>query len=313
MGAAVGYVGLIGAVISVIANSVCVIKGKPLLIPLSGLLCSLLLVLWGMLFPDDIRYSILCSIFSTAIVSVIVYLVIYRDFKISSARYLFLTNLPKEISGEPLHPVYTYQKNMNSKAQLERMNVDVQMMNVVSSEESLRVYAEQGAINQGKQRKYQDVLSFAPPYEQKKDFVFRHIEKNVCSRLEQEKRPIVPSFTVIFQYTSPMGRNHYQYSRTFSLEEIQHYIRKCNDVNRYKQTAQYQRSLMTDSLRYDIMKRDGFRCVLCGRSAQDGVSLHVDHILPVSKGGKTEPSNLWTLCEQCNLGKGEKYDRFGPN
>ena len=70
---------------------------------------------------------------------------------------------------------------------------------------------------------------------------------------------------------------------------------------------------MTDQLRYDIMKRDGFRCQLCGRSQADGVKLHVDHIKPVSKGGKTIPSNLRTLCEQCNLGKKDKYDPDGLN
>lgn len=61
------------------------------------------------------------------------------------------------------------------------------------------------------------------------------------------------------------------------------------------------------------MKRDGFRCVLCGRTAADGVKLHVDHILPVSKGGKTEVDNLRTLCDECNLGKSDKYDEKGVN
>ena len=61
------------------------------------------------------------------------------------------------------------------------------------------------------------------------------------------------------------------------------------------------------------MKRDGFRCVLCGRTANDGVVLHVDHIYPVARGGKTEMSNLRTLCEFCNKGKSAKYDPNGPN
>lgn len=69
-----------------------------------------------------------------------------------------------------------------------------------------------------------------------------------------------------------------------------------------------QRRLMTDSLRYDVMRRDGFRCQLCGMTAKDGIKLHVDHIVAVSKGGKTEPSNLRTLCERCNLGKSDKTE-----
>lgn len=61
---------------------------------------------------------------------------------------------------------------------------------------------------------------------------------------------------------------------------------------------------MTAQLRYKIIKRDGYRCRACGFAVQDGARLHVDHIKPVSKGGKTKAENLQTLCAACNLGKG---------
>lgn len=76
----------------------------------------------------------------------------------------------------------------------------------------------------------------------------------------------------------------------------------------YRRFVAQQRRLMTDSLRYDVMQRDNFRCRLCGVSADDGARLHVDHIIPVSRGGKTEMSNLRTLCERCNMGKGAKIE-----
>lgn len=58
-------------------------------------------------------------------------------------------------------------------------------------------------------------------------------------------------------------------------------------------------------LRLKVLSRDNFRCVFCGRSpATDiGVKLHIDHIQPFSKGGKTTVDNLQTLCLECNLGK----------
>lgn len=63
-------------------------------------------------------------------------------------------------------------------------------------------------------------------------------------------------------------------------------------------------------LRYEVLKRDRFRCVLCGVSPAThvGCILHVDHILPYSRGGKTVAKNLRTLCEQCNLGKSAKTE-----
>ncbi len=59
------------------------------------------------------------------------------------------------------------------------------------------------------------------------------------------------------------------------------------------------------TLRYQIMKRDNFKCVLCGASpAKDPtIELHIDHIIPWSKGGESTIDNLQTLCSVCNLGK----------
>lgn len=55
--------------------------------------------------------------------------------------------------------------------------------------------------------------------------------------------------------------------------------------------------------RFEIFKRDNFSCSYCGRSAKDGVQLHVDHIKPVAGGGDDTPDNLTTACLECNLGK----------
>lgn len=56
--------------------------------------------------------------------------------------------------------------------------------------------------------------------------------------------------------------------------------------------------------RFAILKRDNFKCVYCGRSSiEHGVTLHVDHIIPVAKGGKDIASNLITACDTCNRQK----------
>lgn len=58
-------------------------------------------------------------------------------------------------------------------------------------------------------------------------------------------------------------------------------------------------------MRFIIMKRDNFKCCMCGRSpaTTPGLELHIDHIIPWSKGGETVIDNLQTLCSDCNLGK----------
>jgi hypothetical protein len=67
---------------------------------------------------------------------------------------------------------------------------------------------------------------------------------------------------------------------------------------------------ISDRQRFRILVRDGFRCKSCGASPliQPGVELHVDHILPWSKGGETTDDNLGSKCKQCNLGKGNAFN-----
>jgi hypothetical protein len=63
-------------------------------------------------------------------------------------------------------------------------------------------------------------------------------------------------------------------------------------------------------LRYQALREQGGRCCLCGRSARDGITLHVDHIKPRSKFPNLalDITNLQVLCEECNIGKGNKDD-----
>jgi len=55
-------------------------------------------------------------------------------------------------------------------------------------------------------------------------------------------------------------------------------------------------------IRFAVLKRDNFTCQYCGRKAPD-VSLHVDHVIPRSRGGTDAMANLKTACADCNLGK----------
>lgn len=63
-------------------------------------------------------------------------------------------------------------------------------------------------------------------------------------------------------------------------------------------------------LRFKVLQRDDFKCCACGASpAKDpSVELHVDHIIPWSKGGETVLENLQTLCSKCNLGKSDLFE-----
>lgn len=60
--------------------------------------------------------------------------------------------------------------------------------------------------------------------------------------------------------------------------------------------------------RFLVLERDGFRCRYCGHAGE----LHVDHVVPVSRGGTNAIDNLVTACEPCNIGKGAMLIRLEP-
>ena len=64
---------------------------------------------------------------------------------------------------------------------------------------------------------------------------------------------------------------------------------------------------LSGSLRYEVLKRAGFRCELCGISA-DERAIEVDHILPRKHGGEDDLINLQAFCFKCNANKGARDD-----
>lgn len=59
---------------------------------------------------------------------------------------------------------------------------------------------------------------------------------------------------------------------------------------------------MYQKTRFQIFKRDNFKCQYCGKTS-DEVILEIDHVIPKSKGGTNDYDNLITSCRECNRGK----------
>jgi hypothetical protein len=65
---------------------------------------------------------------------------------------------------------------------------------------------------------------------------------------------------------------------------------------------------------YVLYHRDDLRCQHCGRNEfeLDDASLHMDHVVPLAKGGETCLNNLQLLCSECNARKGTKKEEEFP-
>lgn len=68
-------------------------------------------------------------------------------------------------------------------------------------------------------------------------------------------------------------------------------------------------------IRNEVFKRDNYTCVQCGAKKGDKksdgtiVSIEIDHVKPLAKGGTDEMSNLQTLCKDCNRNKNDVYQK----
>lgn len=57
------------------------------------------------------------------------------------------------------------------------------------------------------------------------------------------------------------------------------------------------------NLRRRVIERDGLYCVYCDDDLSNA-EIHLDHVIPESKGGETSYNNLQVTCRKCNLAKG---------
>lgn len=63
--------------------------------------------------------------------------------------------------------------------------------------------------------------------------------------------------------------------------------------------------LAWDDLRRAVLRRDSYTCSYCGHRGT-ALTLEVDHVLPVSRGGSNAPENLVAACWECNVEKGSR-------
>lgn len=82
-------------------------------------------------------------------------------------------------------------------------------------------------------------------------------------------------------------------------------IKIAKGIYRYDPQKAFKRYLedFTPTQKEVILKRDGYKCVICGRGKKDGVDLQIDHIKPKDFGGEATIENGQTLCAQHNFFK----------
>lgn len=128
-----------------------------------------------------------------------------------------------------------------------------------------------------------------------------YIVCDVDYKLANVRKPVF-----CFLYVSPAGNSHRTCRIRITLSVLRDVRAEvCSKISKGGH-SKIERSNMTSDLREAIKKRDNYTCCICGNSIykEPNLLLEVDHIIPVSKGGKTVANNLQTLCWRCNRKKG---------
>lgn len=227
-----------------------------------------------------------------------------------SERYIALQRLAQQTNFINLYHILFLKHDCSSKQEFDNYTFEQYLAESLDNESFLSKIDDRfnaAHHNQQEWQRYLEALSSLPPYSSN-----WNEELEMCANAELPQPTCFITIRFQVTYTSPAGRNHYERKENYSESAYRDTLSQLNREAQERRIRQSQmaaeRAKMTAGLRYDILKRDGFRCVLCGATARDGVELHVDHIIPVSKGGKTVMSNLRTLCDRCNLGKRDKLE-----
>ena len=131
----------------------------------------------------------------------------------------------------------------------------------------------------------------------------------IDSKNKKNIKLIAKKILFLWGFKYPNTKRSIKYYKTVIINFLESYGVHTKKQSHYISLAQkFYISQEWRSLRYEVLKENGGRCCLCGRSAKDGVVLHVDHIIPLSKdwSKRLDKDNLQVLCEDCNLGKSNK-------
>lgn len=138
-----------------------------------------------------------------------------------------------------------------------------------------------------------------------------------CLRKNLLQKPTTQFVLTITLYCSTINDRIYdRKTAVFYDSDIFTLIKKLNNKNGtfyndreiWNAICRVERGKVSNKMRFSIYERDGYRCCKCGISDRYA-NLEIDHIIPISKGGKSTYDNLQTLCHKCNVEKGDSINR----
>ena len=274
---------------------------------------------------------ILLIIFAVAIISIVVVLVCYftqKKYRNFVLQYSVCLHQLREINRQ--YNFYPYVNlNQSHTYDNENMYYDVSCQDYLIYQLQYIETAVQDQIKKvsANKQQYSEYLAKVNSITQFGQFS-KSVGKLTLNKLMRVEKALLKKYTLtapvthfalmVTLYCSTIKGEVYAKKNTiFPERDVITLIKRLNNKSGYfyndreiwDALCRVERAKVSNKMRFSIYERDGHKCCNCGISGRYA-TLEIDHIIPISKGGKSTYDNLQTLCHKCNVQKGN--DGYNP-
>lgn len=220
-----------------------------------------------------------------------------------------ITEFHKKKSSKDGH--YTYCKSCKN---LDDKRYREDNKDKVSARKSVYHQLNKENINAKRRIDYQNNKEMINELRKDRDREYREKNKEVLRERHRLWRESNPDRLKEHRDRSNQSEGHKIRVKIYKMSERG---RQTNYKSLIKRRSVKHKVAFTPHERREILDRDNWTCQMCGQSVHDTnendeYKAHIDHIIPISKGGNSDPSNLQILCRTCNLSKSNKIITSTP-
>lgn len=152
---------------------------------------------------------------------------------------------------------------------------------------------------------YKEELKTIPDWTEKDDDcgrrtffrLYKHYEQKLVNAAVLGTPVTETTFIAVKQYTPHKGKPMEE-SKTYSMAEAKEFVRLAKAHEQERQQVNKQRQA-SSQIKYEVLQRDRFRCVVCGRTPEQGAKLHIQAVKPLPKHERPSADCFRTVCEDC--------------